>query len=445
MNRTGVILPEFTRMLWVSDVAKSVWEPRITQIGQYLIEMERADCLKGRTALQFVRSDELPDLIKWAGERKLAVFLVDVTAEVNTYRAGSAAYVKGQPYTIRVAIAPIFSAQKFMKAWQDRDDRAIGNYLGYPPCCCRFFERVWVEEKYLDTTWPMAMSTELRADPREIDIAFDNHECNILLRWAGVRAVPHLPCSFNCKLTKISADVFNQKDRQEYVWIMEILSWPVEWSALHGIARIKTPIFEISTRTDHTDEKYTVRRYGMSYPKEGARGLVFPFDAAPSRSAPEQEASLWTDNGFSSLEAMERAHKVLVDLATEVKNKVISVHDLGCGNGLLLEKLSSLQVALSGVDLKKVDRWRSTAHFTGGNLLDYRVLSSPSLGLMSVNRIEEFSSLVDDAKLEKLVNSFTYFILYSYDGKPVFTLPGWEMLSWKHEGEVDAKLLRRES
>ena len=34
---------------------------------------------------------------------------------------------------------------------------------------------------------------------------------------------------------------------------MEILSWPVEWSVLHGIAEIKTPIFRVISRSDARD------------------------------------------------------------------------------------------------------------------------------------------------------------------------------------------------
>jgi hypothetical protein len=59
-------------------------------------------------------------------------------------------------------------------------------------------------------------------------------------------------------------------------WLPEILSWPIEWSALHRIAEIKTPVLKAFTRTDATPCKDTVRRQGDSYPLEGIRGLNFP-------------------------------------------------------------------------------------------------------------------------------------------------------------------------
>ena len=60
-------------------------------------------------------------------------------------------------------------------------------------------------------------------------------------------------------------------------WLLELLNWSVEWSALHGIAEIKTPILKVSTRTDATPHKYTVRRTEETAPTEAVRGLVFPY------------------------------------------------------------------------------------------------------------------------------------------------------------------------
>jgi len=65
-------------------------------------------------------------------------------------------------------------------------------------------------------------------------------------------------------------------------WLEEILSWPVELTALHGIAEIKTPLFKISTNAGIIGVKHSVRWLGQSFPVEGARGLVFPY-RAPER------------------------------------------------------------------------------------------------------------------------------------------------------------------
>ena len=41
--------------------------------------------------------------------------------------------------------------------------------------------------------------------------------------------------------------------------LREILNFPLEWSSLHGIAEIINPIFKISTRSDATKYRYTIR------------------------------------------------------------------------------------------------------------------------------------------------------------------------------------------
>ena len=83
-------------------------------------------------------------------------------------------------------------------------------------------------------------------------------QANILWRWMGPRAVPHLPCSFDCRA---SVEFANTADgpwpraritARRWTWLEEILSWPVSWSALHGIAEVKTPVLKASTRTDAT-------------------------------------------------------------------------------------------------------------------------------------------------------------------------------------------------
>ena len=101
---------------------------------------------------------------------------------------------------------------------------------------------------------------------RQIEIDPDTpFQANILWRWMGVRAVPHLPCSFACPGTVEFANSLMGLGREigygaEMEGIEEILSWPVSWSALHGIAEVKTPILKASTRTDATAHEFIVRR-----------------------------------------------------------------------------------------------------------------------------------------------------------------------------------------
>jgi hypothetical protein len=176
----------------------------------------------------------------------------------------------------------------FKRAWDDADQEAIGSMLGYPPCCREFFRDVWVEHGMVDPTWPMAVASSGReSEQRMVEIG-GPPQVNILWRWMGVRAVPHLPCRSDCAASIELADQMLTVGREagleeEVEWMLEILAWPLEWSALHGVAVIKTPVLKVTTMTDATPHAYVVRRAGTRFPRVGARGLEFPY--RPSRRA----------------------------------------------------------------------------------------------------------------------------------------------------------------
>jgi hypothetical protein len=95
----------------------------------------------------------------------------------------------------------------------------------------------------------------------------------------------------------------------EMDWLPEILSWPVECSALHRIAEIKTPVLKASPRTDATPCKYTVRRQGDSYPLEGIRGLNFPYRLPLQRILNgSRELQRGLDHKKPSLKSLSASH-----------------------------------------------------------------------------------------------------------------------------------------
>ena len=59
---------------------------------------------------------------------------------------------------------------------------------------------------------------------------------------------------------------------EEMDWLEEIVGWQFEWSALHGIAEVKTPLLRISSETDVTMERLTVRYMGAEYPHNEPSG-----------------------------------------------------------------------------------------------------------------------------------------------------------------------------
>src|SRR5947209_2501636 len=47
MERLDFTLPEFTRLSWVSDVAREVWEPRLQRIAKAWLEVEWLSVVAG--------------------------------------------------------------------------------------------------------------------------------------------------------------------------------------------------------------------------------------------------------------------------------------------------------------------------------------------------------------------------------------------------------------
>ena len=356
----------------------------------------------------------------------------------------------GEPFEYRVTVGALDDVAALKAAMDAGDDGTMGTLLGFPRCCIDFFRRTWVRDACVDTTWAMALATApADASGRRVDIADTTpFQANILWRWMGVRAVPHLPCSFSCAASVQFADTLLALGRQlgvaaEMGWIEEILSWPASWSALHGIAQIKTPILKTSTRTDATGHEFLVIRDGRGMPQEAARGLSFPFKPpekpalthsmafvrgleqpiATSTSLPDWYAS---DNGFSTRAAMDEAHRPIVQFAVGTLAETGSVLDLGCGNGALLRKIHEARpdVIPFGLDTEasKLDHARQlqpgfSSHFMQGNMFQGVPLDADtlySLILLMPGRLLE----VDDTSAARLRSwlqgHFEHLLVYAY-------------------------------
>ncbi|MEM9454145.1 MAG: hypothetical protein AAGF11_08190 [Myxococcota bacterium] len=170
----------------------------------------------------------------------------------------------------------------FVDAYDARDHDRLGALLGYPACCREFFREV-VAQGFADPVWPYALRNRARESSEGVDCELHGDpRLNLLLRRIGVRAVPHTPCALDCASSLALADQFFDLGirlgyHAELAWQREVLSWPMAWSMLHGIAEVKTPVFKLSCDTDGTAERYVVHWRGDGFPAEGARGLCFPY------------------------------------------------------------------------------------------------------------------------------------------------------------------------
>lgn len=283
-ERLPFVLPDFTRYSWVSELARSAWEPRIARVVRAWLDLEWLSVANGirDCGLLWVSPDVLHALSsKWETAGLGAIQLELPAGSSRGSTSGPQAIASG---LICVAVGAQDKIEQLRHGWAGCNHEAVGTLLGYPPCCRAFFRDVWVEQRCIDTTWAMAENQSPRKGGSTLRIEMPEAYpfANILWRWFGVRAVPHLPCRFECAPSIVFGKrLLEMGSKAGYVeeveWITEILAWPVEWSALHGIAEVKSPLMKLATRTDATAGKCVVQWRGTGYPEEGALGLQFPY------------------------------------------------------------------------------------------------------------------------------------------------------------------------
>ena len=213
--------------------------------------------------------------------------------------------------------------------------------------------------------------------------------------------------------------------------LAEMSSWPVEWSALHGYAEIKTPVMRVLSTTDTTPAKYVVRSLGDRYPSEGAMGLSFPWKRQTGNvqsrgrafrsfhTLEVREKWYYADNQFENYKAQEQGHRALVDAIKEcaalVAPRQLSVCHLGCGNGaLLLEAAEEIESGLGvhgcDADPDKIAHARKlhkgTGSWTVANVEDYP--------LGDYDLILHEPEHADDSHCATLAPHARFVALYSY-------------------------------
>lgn len=276
-------MPNFARICWVSELARNTWSPRFLRIIRAWSDVEWLSVRNGVRKCAMISPAPMQAPIggpRWNNEGLAHLALGRTSSSGNglsfsrTFQSEEVRFIAlGEPQHLRT----------LEEAWKAQDHSEIGAHLGYPQCCTCAFTKRCVDGNATDPTWAIASCSVSPTASIDIDADRPGRSiANIFWRGVGIRAIPHLPCKIDCSPSiHLASGFLNTGMRfafgEEMDWLEEILQWPLEWSALHGIAEIKTPILKISARTDPTSEKITLRWHGSAYPEEGARGRRFPY------------------------------------------------------------------------------------------------------------------------------------------------------------------------
>jgi hypothetical protein len=202
--------PEFVEQQWVSDAVRDFWTPRIKAIKTLWRELEwRSVATKFRSCgITTASPSQLAQLSEQVAPAGLTAVPLAKIPKTHAYQSQLRPVEKGQPGMFVCVVAEPQVAAEFVEYWNTNTHTEVGGLLGYPLCCMASFQRIWGQLAFLDTTWPMARNTEGAELLGETLVVQGPWQANLLLRWLGVRPVPHLPCSFNCSETVRFAERF---------------------------------------------------------------------------------------------------------------------------------------------------------------------------------------------------------------------------------------------
>jgi len=435
LERLDFTIPDFLRVAWVSEQARESWEPKIRSISSGWAGIERLTLLSGMRpgVLQSITPEELPTVQNWALARNVPMIIVGMDGASESYGNASIAYEHGKKFTYRVYFG--LSPERFLDAWQAGDDIAIGDMLGFPRCCISSFQLHWKQEGWRDLTIH-SFGQQLQAN-RVYN--------NVLLRHIGIRGVFHLPCSVGCEPSvQIGAQIIGVMMHTEGLvksadWLQQLIAMPMEWTSLHGIAMVTTPILKTIYASDALPTKATMRLESEIYPEHGASGNKFPFQNVV-------KSRLYL-NGFKSKTIMSAAHQFIISVLADskVQGKVL---DLGCGDGTLLK---AIQAAHPDTRLVGIDSNASIVPMiaTGvipyySDIFDFRYWEEVDLVLLSSQRLFEVPEYKALALMEVISNFTKRLLLYNYgDWKDVgsFVEPYFTVVSSAQSPNYKALLM----
>lgn len=280
-DRLPFRLPPFSRITWVDTAAQNHWGTTFKAISSELAKVTSPEqfCCSTHCCLTTIVPFEYFKL----QQSLISGFNIQVIGETwpshlePLRRPNSDAATK-----IIVVIGPGEIVLEFARAWGAYDWKKVLILLGWPNCCAEQYINWQISGPWLDLCWHTASHSEVETFSENTLVFKKPWPRHSLLRSLGLVLYDHIPCSSECLHTEALGstrlDLLRQIGLDDVAdSLVEILRWPIEWTSLHGIAEIKTPLCKISTATDSLARKYTVRIHSSCYPVGSPSGVVFPF------------------------------------------------------------------------------------------------------------------------------------------------------------------------
>jgi uncharacterized protein len=267
--------PPFVRCAWAGKAQREVWESRLASIEAARPRFAIAAVADRVVAASLVRI--VPAMVirlhNEAAAQRLHTRMLDRRSD-------------GRECT--VVIGTERAVARVVDAWRSSDATALDEALTLPECCRA--AAVEVRREQTDPVWRAA-----GAPPSLTAEIANNPATNVLLGQLGIDVLGYIPCSFQCAASIRRGEALLESARRTGLeaaeWLAAILSWPVEWSSLHGIAEIKTGVVKIIHHTRYTAAKRIILYHGSALPADAATGLSFAFREPKRRAAAAMQES----------------------------------------------------------------------------------------------------------------------------------------------------------
>ncbi|MBB6330857.1 hypothetical protein HNP24_001807 [Chryseobacterium sediminis] len=266
-------LPAFNRISWVSEALRSEWEPVLAVLPEMIDGIFTSDQIVDLVPIQ-IKSISVNDLFSF---KKQIISKGLFAEQINDLPTAILLYfgLKNEEHKNYVVFGKRYHVLSFLKGIQEQNYDTILEYL-HPPTLLYWTE--FSKLDLIDNTWALLAKTDGIIDSLT---RYPKNVINPLWSSLGMAPIPYFPafadCQHSLEIASAIQALANETDHKLACSWTEILSWPIEWSAMHGIAEIKTPIFKRVYNTDSTAKKYVLRLESEVYPEKGLNGLLFPY------------------------------------------------------------------------------------------------------------------------------------------------------------------------
>jgi hypothetical protein len=266
MDRIMIEITPFTRIVWKTNVAKNKWNDKINAISTMYARCELETVKNGmrRATTWHMDMNNLSQTFDMINNHGLIFTPIAQSGYYEGFSHCHRPVIPGKPsYWYGSLTKTVEDGELFKTASNEKEQDAvhipIGELLGYPKCCTDKFISIWKTGNY-DGMYEIAEQTEdvdiTCRDSAKVCTIHDIGKYSInspLLRYFGIRAIAHFPCSLKCKESYTVAQkwlkVMDTIDPDASNDLKELLSSVISWDSLNGVVEVDTPYFKGITHT----------------------------------------------------------------------------------------------------------------------------------------------------------------------------------------------------